>query len=60
MKTLMTIAVLLVSYGTVSAHAGDDLPPLPADKSWKLIWHDEFIGSNLDETKWEVMPDAPP
>ena len=25
---------------------------LPQDKQWKLVWHDEFDGSSLDETKW--------
>jgi len=35
------------------------LPPAPNGKTWNLVWHDEFEGINLDETKWEVMPDAP-
>ena len=26
---------------------------LPADKVWKLIWHDEFDGTKLDRTKWD-------
>ena len=25
---------------------------LPAGKSWKLVWHDEFDGDTLDRTKW--------
>ena len=25
---------------------------LPQDKQWKLVWHDEFDGPCLDETKW--------
>lgn len=25
---------------------------LPADKKWKLVWHDEFDGNALDESKW--------
>jgi len=25
---------------------------LPAGKSWKLVWHDEFDGDKLDESKW--------
>jgi len=25
---------------------------LPAGKSWKLVWNDEFDGMELDETKW--------
>jgi hypothetical protein len=35
------------------------LPPVPEGKTWKLVWHDEFDGTKLDATKWEVMPDAP-
>ena len=25
---------------------------LPKEKKWKLVWHDEFDGDTLDETKW--------
>lgn len=25
---------------------------LPKGKKWKLVWHDEFDGDTLDETKW--------
>jgi beta-glucanase (GH16 family) len=25
---------------------------LPTEKKWKLVWHDEFNGNNLDESKW--------
>ena len=32
----------------------DTLPPAPAGQAWKLVWHDEFDGATLDETKWEV------
>jgi len=36
----------------------DGLPPPPEGKSWKLVWHDEFDGQKLDESKWELPPDA--
>ena len=26
---------------------------LPEGKNWKLIWHDEFDGPELDRTKWD-------
>ncbi len=25
---------------------------LPKDRKWKLVWHDEFDGDKLDESKW--------
>jgi beta-glucanase (GH16 family) len=37
----------------------DVLPPPPAGKAWKLAWHDEFNGTRLDESKWEIPPDMP-
>ena len=32
----------------------DDEAPsyLPAGKKWKLVWHDEFNGKEIDKTKW--------
>ena len=36
----------------------DRLPPPPEGKAWKLIWHDEFEGDALDESKWDVPPDG--
>jgi beta-glucanase (GH16 family) len=34
------------------------LPPLPAGQEWKLLWHDEFDGAKLDETKWNRLGDS--
>ena len=25
---------------------------LPEDKNWKLVWSDEFDGTELDRSKW--------
>lgn len=33
------------------------LPPAPEGKKWKLAWHDEFDGSQLDESKWNRLGD---
>jgi len=40
------------------AEVEDALPPAPANKSWKLIWHDEFNGTVLDPQKWDI-PEGP-
>jgi beta-glucanase (GH16 family) len=40
--------------GAVPASPADVLPPAPAGKTWQLVWHDEFDGPKLDESKWEV------
>ncbi|RMF99829.1 MAG: glycoside hydrolase family 16 protein [Planctomycetota bacterium] len=35
------------------------LPPLPPGKKWKLIWSDEFEGTEIDRTKWKLYGDGP-
>lgn len=40
------------------AQTRSELPAPPAGKTWKLVWGDEFDGTTLDETKWDVPPDA--
>jgi len=29
-------------------------PPVPEGNEWKLVWSDEFNGTELDESKWET------
>jgi beta-glucanase (GH16 family) len=29
-----------------------DTDTIPQPKGWKLVWHDEFNGPNIDNTKW--------
>src|ERR1039458_1653990 len=61
MKMLLTLAICLAAQQIAFAQQKekDALPPTPEGKTWNLVWHDEFDGTKLDETKWEVMPDAP-
>ena len=33
------------------------MPPVPEGKRWKLVWSDEFNGTKIDETKWEILGD---
>ncbi|MHB8899868.1 MAG: glycoside hydrolase family 16 protein [Thermoguttaceae bacterium] len=52
-------ALLLVAATSVrAAEPQDKLPAPPAGQAWKLVWNDEFNGTNLDESKWEV-PEGP-
>ena len=41
----------------LSGMAEGFLPPAAEAKTWKLAWSDEFNGTNLDQTKWDVMGD---
>jgi alpha-L-fucosidase len=33
------------------------MPPVSKGEEWKLVWCDEFDGTKIDETKWEVLGD---
>jgi|GEM_PF-2202132 beta-glucanase (GH16 family) len=33
--------------------------PIQAPAGWKLVWHDEFDGSSVDTSKWNVVDSAP-
>ena len=62
MNNSLGIVVLLglfgsTAFGQQSKHE-DQLPPPPEGKQWKLVWHDEFVGSTLDESKWETPSDG--
>jgi beta-glucanase (GH16 family) len=35
------------------------LPPAPEGKRWELVWHDEFEGDSIDDSKWNVRADGP-
>ncbi len=57
MKTIAAkFAVYFVAFASV-AHGQDkvtkdQLPPVAEGKTWKMVWHDEFDGTKLDESKW--------
>ncbi|MEI6231729.1 MAG: glycoside hydrolase family 16 protein [Planctomycetota bacterium] len=52
MKTLRTSILLLIAfvvfYSAFHASAGE-----PAKAEWKLVWSDEFDGTEIDKTKWD-------
>jgi hypothetical protein len=37
----------------------DSLPAPPEGMAWRLVWHDEFEGTEVDQTKWAFPPPAP-
>jgi beta-glucanase (GH16 family) len=51
------LAVALGGGVARSQTAKEFLPPAPDGKQWKLAWHDEFDGQQLDETKWNRLGD---
>ncbi len=44
--------------GTDQSPAREFLPALPEGKGWKLAWSDEFEGSTIDPSKWELLGDS--
>ena len=51
------LAFALIASAAWAGQVEDTLPPAPVGKAWKLVWHDEFDGRQLDASKWEVPPD---
>ncbi|MDD3470323.1 MAG: glycoside hydrolase family 16 protein [Thermoguttaceae bacterium] len=47
-----------VAFPEIAEESQDVLPTPPAGKTWKLVWHDEFDGTQIDTKKWE-MPENP-
>jgi len=57
MVVLAALAAAVAALAAAKAPAPtppDALPPAAADQAWRLLWHDEFDGTALDETKWEA------
>jgi len=67
MKGLVLCGVFCVLAGAVSATAGpgdeaakiqdEFMPPAGEGKTWKLAWSDEFNGTKIDRSKWEILGD---
>jgi beta-glucanase (GH16 family) len=59
---LASILLTLSTAGAEEANPSAALPPGIAKKeaaAWKMIWHDEFDGTQLDETKWSPRSVGP-
>jgi len=52
---MLAITVGMSSASAEAQPVGEILPKLPAGKQWKMIWHDEFDGPRLDESKWKRL-----
>jgi beta-glucanase (GH16 family) len=55
---VMVFGLLVSHTRSQEPDAQDNFPKPPEAKAWKLVWHDEFEGTKLDETKWETPPDG--
>jgi beta-glucanase (GH16 family) len=57
---LIDAIVVFVAVAPVAwaGEPADAIPPPTEGKTWKLVWHDEFDGDRLDESKWDVPPDG--
>ncbi|HQI27679.1 MAG TPA: glycoside hydrolase family 16 protein [Sedimentisphaerales bacterium] len=55
---LLMAFVVLAPFGSMAfgqqKPPRDVLPSAPEGKSWKLVWHDEFDGRQLDQSKWDI------
>lgn len=59
MWMISALALCAASLAAGGLEPVDHLPAPPEGKEFRLVWNDEFDGNELDETKWEVPPDAP-
>lgn len=55
---LLAAGLLLSGVPALIAADGETLPAPPAGQKWQLAWHDEFDGTQLDDTKWERIGDS--
>jgi alpha-L-fucosidase/beta-glucanase (GH16 family) len=55
--TILTLSVGVRAETSKADKVEEFVPPLPEGKKWKLAWSDEFNGTNVDESKWEILGD---
>ena len=59
MKTVSSFLLLVfLALPAAAAEPSDHLPTPPDGQTWRLVWQDEFGGTELDASKWDV-PDNP-
>src|SRR5210317_1403100 len=56
---ISALALVLTACGSGNddSAVGGELanPPEPTSGAWQLIWEDQFTGSSLDATKWDIQ-----
>jgi beta-glucanase (GH16 family) len=59
LRTVLAAAALaIIPHPLLGQNSKNRLPLVPEGKTWKLAWHDEFDGKDLDESKWICSPDG--
>ena len=54
--TILVVFCAAVGLFANAATAKDEfLPTIPDGKMWKLAWGDEFDGTQIDQSKWEIL-----
>ena len=54
----MAVLALGILVSVAQAQDADTLPTPPEGKTWKMVWHDEFEGTKLDDSKWVSRPEG--
>jgi len=61
MKMVVLCAVFLINASpaaqTTNTEKEEFMPPAGEGKTWKLAWSDEFNGTKIDRSKWEILGD---
>lgn len=53
---LLIAAIIFIGVGiSRNRHVDAGPPQAPANKTWKMVWNDEFNGPNIDTSKWNVQ-----
>jgi beta-glucanase (GH16 family) len=53
-QAMVGMVGLFLCQGAFAQEPADALPSVPEGKTWKLVWNDEFDGTKVDETKWDI------
>jgi beta-glucanase (GH16 family) len=51
------ISLVVTLFSSSALCVEEFMPPLPSGLKWILTWADEFSGTQIDTSKWEIMGD---